>query len=88
MSRIVMMLKITNNMVGIAIHQAIQQRQQHCFMLHSMWDIVTFVLTTAIFKNGWHKCRRSKEIIYLKSEYPKTYIRVPQLLLCMLYLLR
>jgi len=30
MARIVMLLKVTNNMVGIAIHQAIQLRQNNC----------------------------------------------------------
>ena len=48
----------------------------------------TFVLTTAIFKNGGNKCRRSLVIVYLKSEYPETYFDLPQLLLCMPYLLR
>ena len=49
----------------------------------------TFVLTTAIFKNGGNKCRRSQAIVYLKSGSPRTInTRIPQLLLCMLYLLR
>ena len=48
----------------------------------------TFVLTTAIFKNGGIKCHRSQVIAYLKSEYPETYSGIPQLLLCMPYLLR
>ena len=48
----------------------------------------TFVLATAIFKNGGNKCRRSQVIVYLKSGFPKTYTGIPQLLLCMPYLLR
>ena len=48
----------------------------------------TFVLTTAIFKNGGNKCHRSQVIVYLKSESPETYIGIPQLLLWMPYLLR
>ena len=30
MARIVMLLKVTDNMIGIAIHYAIQQREQNC----------------------------------------------------------
>ena len=48
----------------------------------------TFVLTTAIFKNGRYNCHRSQRIAYLKSESPETYNDIPQLLLCMPYLLR
>ena len=48
----------------------------------------TFVLTIAIFKNGGDKCHRSQVIVYLKSESPETYTGIPQLLLCMPYLLR
>ena len=48
----------------------------------------TFVLTTAIFKNGGNKCHRNQVIVYLKLESPETYIGIPQLLLCMPYLLR
>ena len=47
-----------------------------------------FILTTAIFKNGGNKCHRSQVIVYLKSESPEIYIGIPQLLLCMPYLLR
>ena len=50
--------------------------------------MVAFVLTIAIFKNGGHKCRRSQEIVYLKSGFPRTYTRLTQLLLCMPYLLK
>ena len=82
-----MLLKVTNNICDIAIHESIQQRQQNCSRWRSVWDIVTFVLTTAIFNNGGNKCRRRNEIIYLKSEYPKTYIRIAQLLSCVPYLL-
>jgi len=49
---------------------------------------VTFVLTTAIFKNGGNKCRKNQEFVYLKLGSPKTHMRIPQLLLCMTYLLR
>ena len=42
----------------------------------------------AIFKNGGNKCHRSQVIVYLKLESPETYIGIPQLLLCMPYLLR
>ena len=45
-------------------------------------------MTTAIFKNGGNKCHRSQVIVYLKLESPDTYIGIPQLLLCMPYLLR
>ena len=45
-------------------------------------------MTTAIFKNGGNKCRRSQVIVYLKLESPDTYIGIPQVLLCMPYLLR
>ena len=45
-------------------------------------------MTTAIFTNGGNKCHRSQVIVYLKLEYPETYTGVPQLLLCMAYLLR
>ena len=45
-------------------------------------------MTTAIFKNGGNKCHRSHVIVYLKLESPDTYIGIPQLLLCMPYLLR
>ena len=45
-------------------------------------------MTTAIFKNGGNKCHRSLLIVYLKLESPETYIGIPQLLLCMPYLLR
>ena len=45
-------------------------------------------MTTAIFKNGGNKCHRSQVIVYLKLESPETYIGIPQLLLCMPYLLR
>ena len=79
MARIVMILKVTNNIFDIAIQQAIQQRQYNCS---------TFVLTTAIFKNGGNKCHRSQVFVYLKLESPETYIGIPQLLLCMPYLLR
>ena len=48
----------------------------------------TFILTTAVFKNGGNKCRRSHIIVYLKSETPETYIDIPKLLLCMQYLLK
>ena len=48
----------------------------------------TFVLTTAILKSGGNECHRSQVIVYLKSEYPDTYIGIPQLLLCMPYLLK
>ena len=71
MVEIVMLLKVTNNMVGIAIHQAFQLFQNNCSRWCSDWHIVTYVLTTAIFENGGNKSRRSKAIIYLKSEYPK-----------------
>ena len=46
-----MLLKVRNNRFDIAIHQAIQR---------SIWDMVTFVLTTAVFYNGENKCRRSQ----------------------------
>ena len=45
-------------------------------------------MTTAIFKNGGNKCHRSHVIVCLKLESPETYIGIPQLLLCMPYLLR
>ena len=45
-------------------------------------------MTTAIFKNGGNKCHRSQVFLYLKLESPETYIGIPQLLLCMPYLLR
>ena len=45
-------------------------------------------MTTAIFKNGGNKCHRSQVFVYLKLESPETYIGIPQLLLCMPYLLR
>ena len=45
-------------------------------------------MTTAIFKNGGNKCHRSQVIVYLKLESPETYFGIPQLLLCMPYLLR
>ena len=48
----------------------------------------TFVLTTVIFKNGGNKCRRSQVIVYLKSGSLRIHYRIPQLLLCMPYLLR
>ena len=48
----------------------------------------TFVLTTAIFKNGGNKCHRNQVIVYLKSESPETYTGIQQLLFCMPYLLR
>ena len=43
---------------------------------------------TAIFKNDGNKCHRSLVTVYLKLESPETYISIPQLLLCMPYLLR
>ena len=49
---------------------------------------MTFVLTTAISKNGGNKCRKNQEFVYLKLRSPKTHMRIPQLLLCMTYLLR
>ena len=45
-------------------------------------------MTTAIFKNGRNKCHRSQIFVYLKVEFPETYTGIPQLLLCMPYLLR
>ena len=45
-------------------------------------------MTTAIFKNGGNKCHRRQVIVYLKLESPETYTGIPQLLLCMPYLLR
>ena len=77
-----------NNILEIAIHHAIQPRKHNYFRWRSVWDMVTFVLTSAIFKNGGYKCRRSQEIVYLKSGSPTTYTRIPQLLLWMTYLLR
>ena len=48
----------------------------------------TFILTTAIFKNGGNKCHRSQVIVYLKLKSPEKYIGIPQLLLCKPYFLR
>ena len=45
-------------------------------------------MTTAIFKNGGNKCHRRQVIVCLKLESPETYTGIPQLLLCMPYLLR
>ena len=82
-----MLLKVTNNIFDIVIHEAIQQRKQNCSRWRSVWDVVTFVLTIVIFTNGGNRCRRSQRIVYLKSGSPKTYTCI-QLLLCMPYLLR
>ena len=60
-----MLLKVTNNIFAVAIHQAIQKRQYN-----------------------WYKYHRSHVVVYLKSQFSETYIGIPQLLLCMPYLLR
>jgi len=64
--------KVTNNICDIAINQATQKRKHTCSRWHSVWDMVTFVLTTAIFKNDGNKFRRSQEIVYLKLGFLKT----------------
>ena len=50
-------------------------------LMYSFWDMVTFVLTTAIFKNGGHESRKIPNMVYLKSLPHKTYIHIPQLFL-------
>ena len=53
-----MSIKVKCKLVYIAIHQAIQYHQHYCSMLCNLWDIMTFLLTTAIFKNGARESRK------------------------------
>ena len=63
--------------IYIAIHQATQCHQHYCSMWCSFRDIVTFVLMTAIFKNGGRESQNMSKMVYLKSLSHITYIHTP-----------
>ena len=87
MAHIWMLTKVKCTLVYIAIHQATQCHQHYCSMWCCFWDIVTFVLMTAIFKNGGRESQNMPNYFYLKSLSHITYMHTPKLFLKMKQLL-
>jgi len=54
MARIVMLLKMNKYIFSISIHKVIRQLKHNCSRGRDFWDMVTFILTTAISKK-WRK---------------------------------